>query len=167
MDTGGLRDKDGVSFVGRHDCPACQRDSYVTSCFCLSGGRVWNGIGQNDSSAGVLLGVDSDEFSCWADSGAIMGMLRKAVNIKSKSATRTTILRVIAALLGIWGILIFIQREIGNYLLLRNQFVFFDFSQPLIYFLLDYVAVMALFAMAGYYSAKLLKRQNLLELLRK
>ena len=57
--------------------------------------------------------------------------------------------------------LIFIRREIGNYLLLRNQFVFFDFSQPLIYFLLDYVAVMALFAMAGYYSAKLLKRQNL------
>lgn len=82
-------------------------------------------------------------FHAGLHSGAIMGMLRKAVNIKSKSATRTTILRVIAALLGIWGILIFIRREIGSYLLLRNQFVFFDFSQPLIYFLLDYVAVMA------------------------
>lgn len=100
-------------------------------------------------------------FHAGLHGGAIMGMLRKAANIKSKSAARTIILRVIAALLGIWGILIFIRREIGSYLLLRNQFVFFDFSQPLIYFVLDYVAVMALFAMAGYYSAKLLKRQNL------
>lgn len=91
---------------------------------------------------------------------AVIGMLRKAANIKRASAARTVILRVIAALLGLWGVLAFIRREIGSYLLLQNQFVFFDFGQPLIFFMADYTAVMALFAMAGYYSAKLLKRQR-------
>lgn len=57
-------------------------------------------------------GVILMSFHAGLHGGAIIGMLRKAVNIKSKSATRTTILRVIAALLGIWGILIFIRRKL-------------------------------------------------------
>ncbi|MDE6936299.1 MAG: DUF4405 domain-containing protein, partial [Oscillospiraceae bacterium] len=89
---------------------------------------------------------------------AVMGMLRKASN--GKSAVRTMALCVTAALLGLWGVWAFLRREIGSYLFLRNQFVFFDFSQPLLFFATDYIAVMALFAMAGHYSAKPLKRQH-------
>ena len=90
---------------------------------------------------------------------AVMGMLRKASN--GKSAVRTMALCVTAALLGLWGVWAFLRREIVNYLFLRNQFVFFDFGQPLFFFVVDYVAVMALSAMGGYYSAKFLKRQHL------
>lgn len=90
----------------------------------------------------------------------IMGMLRKAVSIGGKCTVRTITLRITAMLLGLWGLLAFIRREIGNYLFLRNQFVFFDFNQPPIFFVADTIAVMALFAMAGHYLAKLLKRQR-------
>lgn len=97
-------------------------------------------------------------FHAGLHGGAVMAMLRKGAN--GKSATRTMALRTFTVLLGLWGIFVFLRREIGSYLFLRNQFVFFDFSQLLIYFVLDYVAVMALFAMVGHYSAKLLKRQH-------
>ena len=37
---------------------------------------------------------------------------------------------------------------------LRNQFVFFDFEEPLIFFFGDYLAVMGLFVFIGHYLAK-------------
>lgn len=98
-------------------------------------------------------------FHAGLHGGAVMGMLRQTSN--GKSAAWTMALRVITALLGLWGVWAFLRREISSYLFLRNQFVFFDFSQPLLFFVVDYVAVMALFAMGGYYSAKFLKRQHL------
>lgn len=88
------------------------------------------------------------------------GVLSKAASRKEPFALRTVIPRVAAALLALWGILAFVRREIGSYLFLRNQFVFYDFSQPLAGFLVDIVAVMALFAMAGYYAAKGLKHHS-------
>lgn len=88
------------------------------------------------------------------------GVLSKAASRKETSALRTVILRAIAVLLGLWGILAFVRREIGSYLFLRNQFVFYDFSQPLVCFLADIVAVMVLFAMAGYCAAKWLKHRS-------
>ena len=98
-------------------------------------------------------------FHAGLHGGAVMGMLRQTSN--GKSAAWTMALRVTAVLLGLWGVWAFLRREIVNYLFLRNQFVFFDFGQPLLFFVVDYVAVMALFAMGGYYSAKFLKRQHL------
>ncbi len=97
-------------------------------------------------------------FHAGLHGGAVMAMLRKRVN--GKSAAHTLTLRVIAALLGLWGVWAFLRREIGNYLFLRNQFVFFDFSQPLLFFVADHTAAMALFAMGGYYSARLLKHRH-------
>ena len=35
---------------------------------------------------------------------------------------------------------------------LQNQFVFFDFGEPRIFFFMDYLAVMCLFAVCGYYA---------------
>ena len=67
-----------------------------------------------------------------------------------------TVLRVCAIVIVLWGIYAFIRRELGVYLLLQTSFVFFDFEEPLILFLLDYLAVMGLFAVGGYYGQKLL-----------
>lgn len=97
-------------------------------------------------------------FHAGLHGGVVMAMLRKRAN--GKSAARTMALRAFTILLGVWGIFAFLRREIGSYLFLRNQFVFFDFNQPLLFFVADYIAVMVLFAMAGHYSAKLLKRQH-------
>ncbi|MDE6259832.1 MAG: DUF4405 domain-containing protein [Oscillospiraceae bacterium] len=88
------------------------------------------------------------------------GARSKAAARKEASAVRTVIPRIAIALLGFWGVFAFIRQEIGSYLFLRNQFVFYDFSRPLVYFLADVIAVMVLFSMAGYYTAKGLKHRS-------
>ncbi|WP_349673214.1 hypothetical protein [Lacrimispora sp.] len=50
------------------------------------------------------------------------------------------------------------KRNIGSYMLLKKQFVFFDFDEPLILFLLDYIASMGLFVFVGHYLSEGLKR---------
>ena len=84
--------------------------------------------------------------------GMMMGMARRIVK-KVPDATKW-LLRGIAALMAGYGIYAFIRREIGLYLFLQNQYVFFDFEEPLIFFLADYMAVMALFVWLGHYFSK-------------
>ncbi|MGN0394559.1 MAG: DUF4405 domain-containing protein [Coprococcus sp.] len=86
----------------------------------------------------------------------MMGMARKLV--KKQSSLRTWMLRMIALLIAGFGIWAFIKRQIGSYMLLRNQFVFFDFDEPLVLFLADYLAVMGLFVVVGHYLSEGLKR---------
>ena len=47
---------------------------------------------------------------------------------------------------------------IVEYLFLRTHFVFFDDSEPLIFFFIDYLAIMGLFVFIGHYLAGWLKR---------
>ena len=49
------------------------------------------------------------------------------------------------------------KRQIPAYLFLKLPFAFFDYSEPRVLFLADYLAVMILFAMLGYGIMKLLK----------
>lgn len=44
-----------------------------------------------------------------------------------------------------------ILMNVGLYLLLKSHFVFFDYSEPLALFLLDYLTVMGLFVAIGYF----------------
>lgn len=90
--------------------------------------------------------------------GMFLGMLRKAFHMEKASQKRRVVLRIVAALLSAYGIYAFIQRGLSGYMLLQIQFVFFDFSEPLVFFFLDYLAVMALFTVLGYYAAKLLAK---------
>ena len=57
-----------------------------------------------------------------------------------------------------YGVYAFTHRQLGDYLLLKTQFVFFNFDEPIILFLLDYAAMMVLFATLGYYLSKLLAK---------
>lgn len=86
----------------------------------------------------------------------MMGMAKKLV--KKPSEIRKWTLRAIAVLIAGYGVYAFIKRDIGSYMLLRNQFVFFDFEEPLILFLLDYMAAMGLFATISHYLSELLKK---------
>lgn len=56
----------------------------------------------------------------------MMGMAKKAV--KKPSAVRTWILRVLALAIAGYGVSAFVKREVGSYMLLKIQFVFFDFE---------------------------------------
>ena len=63
-------------------------------------------------------------------------------------------LRGIAAFVAGYGIYAFIQREIGWYMFLKNQYAFFDFEEPLVFFLADYIAVMTLLVWVSHYFSK-------------
>ena len=86
----------------------------------------------------------------------IMAMTKKI--FKKQSAVRSWIVRIIGFLIAGYGIYAFIKRDIGSYMLLKTQFVFFDFDEPMIFFLIDYIAVMVLFVFIGYYLSEGLKR---------
>ena len=86
----------------------------------------------------------------------MMGMARKLV--KQSSEIRKWILRAIAILIAGYGMHTFVKRDIGSYMLMKNQFVFFDFEEPLILFLLDYIASMGLFIFVGHYLSEILKK---------
>ncbi len=79
----------------------------------------------------------------------MMGMAKRLT--KNPSAMRTWALRSIAALIAGYGVNAFVKRGIGSYLLLQNQFAFFDFEEPILQFLLDYIVVMGLFIAMGHY----------------
>lgn len=59
-------------------------------------------------------------------------------------------------LIAAYGVYAFIKRGFTDYLFGKIIFVFFDFSEPFIFFYLDYLAVMILMMTLGYIITKLL-----------
>ena len=55
-----------------------------------------------------------------------------------------------------YGIYAFVHRNISAYLFLKEQFVFFDYSQPTLYFIADYAAMICLFSSVGYFMTRML-----------
>ncbi|MCD8054678.1 MAG: DUF4405 domain-containing protein [Lachnospiraceae bacterium] len=71
---------------------------------------------------------------------------------------RTWVLRGAAFAIAAYGMYAFVERDIGNYMLLRYHFVFFDFEEPLFFCVLDYAAVMGLFVLIGHYLSTGIKK---------
>lgn len=67
-------------------------------------------------------------------------------------------LRAAGYLLALLGIAAFSQRHVADYLFLHSHFVFFDYSEPVSRFLLDYTLIAALFVVLGHGGIKLLRR---------
>ena len=85
--------------------------------------------------------------------------IRKTLLPKSPKGA-SVILTLIADMKSGYGAYAFICRRFADYMFLKVPFVFFDFNEPIIYFMLDYTAIMLLFAFAGYCLLKLLKKKN-------
>lgn len=86
----------------------------------------------------------------------IMGMAKRLT--KKPSVMRTWMLRIIALIIAGYGVYAFVKRDIGSYLLLQNQFAFFDFEEPIVQFLLDYIAVMGLFTAIVHYTSGIIRK---------
>ena len=69
---------------------------------------------------------------------------------------RITVRAAAVCILG-YGIYAFHKRQIGDYLLMKMHFVFYDYTEHIMFFILDYMAVMGLLAVIGYYGTKVLK----------
>ncbi|SDM48997.1 DUF4405 domain-containing protein [Lachnospira pectinoschiza] len=60
----------------------------------------------------------------------------------------------------IYGCAAFIKHDFIAYLFLQRYFVYIDYSEPRILFFFDFVVIMMMFAILGYYLIKLLKKQK-------
>ena len=68
------------------------------------------------------------------------------------------VLRPVGLAAAIYGVYAFYKRSIWQYMFLISHFVFFDYSEPVIFFFLDYIAVMWMFAYIGSLVIKLFKK---------
>ncbi len=59
------------------------------------------------------------------------------------------VLSLLGYLFAAYGVYAFFYRNLGDYLLLRSHFVFFDYGEPVWRFLMDYAAIMAAVVTAG------------------
>lgn len=79
-------------------------------------------------------------------------------NLLAERVSRTA--QIIFTVICAYGLIAFIKRDVAGYLLMRNDFAFFDFNEPAVYFILDYAAIMCLFAGIGCCLTKFLKRKS-------
>lgn len=86
----------------------------------------------------------------------MMNMARKIFRKPSK--VRRCVVRLCGFATAGYGVYAFVKRGIADYLFLKIAFVFFDHSQPVVFFLLDYAACMGTFVLIGYYLSRLLTR---------
>lgn len=93
--------------------------------------------------------------------GMIMGMVKK--HLKKTAALPVWAWRGAAFLTAVYGAYAFVKRGIWEYMVLKNQFVFFDFDEPLIFFIADYIAVLALFIWCGHYLSKWAKTRRMIK----
>ena len=76
----------------------------------------------------------------------------------SQNIARKIIFSILLALACVYGLYGFIARGVWRYLILQQQFFFFDFERGYILFALDYISIIILFATISRFLAKLLKK---------
>ena len=80
----------------------------------------------------------------------MLGMAKKVLGKPSRIAARAVAL---------YGAYAFVHRNIADYLFYKTQFGFFAPNESLFCFLLDYAAIMGLFAAVGYYLSIVLRKK--------
>ena len=88
----------------------------------------------------------------------ILGMLRKALKIKSKTKSPSMIAFAAGLTISGYGIWVFISRGFPTCLFLNSEFVFLDYSEPKIFFYMVYLALMGLCIFIAHYSTKLMEQ---------
>lgn len=90
--------------------------------------------------------------------GMFIGFAKKALHLKQPSSVRKILLLILGAGIAAYGFNVFIRRDLLTYMLVRTQFVFLDFSESILFFYLDYLAMMGTFIFLAYYISKLLRK---------
>lgn len=87
--------------------------------------------------------------------GMISAMLRKLFKQIKLSNIFVWMLRLAAIIIALYGLICFIQKDIISYMLLKNQFVFYDFEQNVWSVFAEYISMMILWIFAGFCISKI------------
>lgn len=126
---------------------------YALSFLPITGGRSWARTLHMLSSYWGFVFISLHLGLHWS---MMISMAKKL--FKNPSAVRRWIARGLGFLIAAYGLFAFFNREIGSYMFLKTQFVFVDFNEPLVLFLLDYIAIMGMFVFLGHYLAETAKK---------
>lgn len=77
-----------------------------------------------------------------------------------KKQTMKVPVYILLAGISVYGCGAFVKRGFPGYMTGSTMFAFFDYSEPLVFFILDYLAVMVLFMMLGWIAVRLLDAAN-------
>ena len=86
----------------------------------------------------------------------VVQAIRKTL-LPESSKCAGAVLTLMAVMTAACGVYAFIRRQFADYMFLKVPFVFFNFDEPRIFFMVDYITIMLMFAFAGYYLLKLLR----------
>ena len=131
--------------------------SAIMLCLPLSGIAMSKHLFTFLPTAGLAADARSVHL-CLAYWGYVLMCIHLGLHMDAMLKKKANWLKYAVTAVSLYGAFAFVHREIPDYMFLRSQFVFFDFSEPRIFFFTDYLAVMVLFAAAGYSVGKLLKR---------
>ena len=67
---------------------------------------------------------------------------------------------ILFIVISLYGVYVFVKQGIGDYLLMKVMFAFFDLDESRVSFLLDYASVMVLIANVGFYIQSGMLRIN-------
>ena len=92
--------------------------------------------------------------------GIFINMAGKAFKITAPSQKRRILLNISGAGIAVYGLFVFIHRNLLSYMLVFTEFVFLDFSEPVLRFYVDYLAMMGTFVFLAYYLSMFLRKIN-------
>lgn len=87
-----------------------------------------------------------------------ISMAKRGFKLKKASRIRAAFVSCAGLLIAMYGLSVFIRRDFSTYLLLKSEFVFFDYGESVFLFYLDYLALMGLCIFISHYLSKLLKK---------
>ena len=79
---------------------------------------------------------------------------------KRMNKTVKIVFTILFIAISLYGVYAFVKRGIGDYLLMKVMFAFFDLDESRVSFLLDYASVMVLIANVGFYIQSGMLRIN-------
>lgn len=97
----------------------------------------------------------------------ILGMFRRLWNGKKMPVAFAWLMRFIAIFISAYGAYCFHKENIVSYMLLKQEFVFFDFEQSAVSVFADYTAMMGLWVFISFYAVKGIRKIALLKKERK
>ena len=89
-----------------------------------------------------------------------VGMAKKALKLQQPSRVRSVLLPALGAGIAVYGLNVFIRRDLLTCMLVQTQFVFLDFGEFIPFFYLDYLAMMGTFIFAAHYVSRLLRKAS-------
>lgn len=87
--------------------------------------------------------------------GMMLARMRNIFPQIKPSRVRTILLRIIAAGIAVYGLYVFVTRDLVTYMFLRTEFAFLDYGESPISFYIDYPAMMGLFIWIAYYLLRI------------